>query len=117
MTRNWLDALCGHNRTGHDAAGRACLSHRILIASVALGAKLIGINNRDLRTFETDLEHTVRLRSKIPTDRVVVGESGIRTHADVELLEAAGVGAMLVGESLMREPDLGAAVDGLLGNR
>ena len=83
---------------------------------VALGAKLIGINNRDLRTFETDLEHTIRLRSRIPADRVVVGESGIRTHADVERLEAAGVGAMLVGESLMREPDLGAAVDRLLGN-
>ncbi len=84
---------------------------------VDLGAKLIGINNRDLRTFTTDLEHTIRLRSKIPSDRVVVGESGIRTHEDVERLEAAGVGAMLVGESLMREPDVGAAVDGLLGNR
>lgn len=84
---------------------------------VALGAKLIGINNRDLRTFTTDLEHTIRLRSRIPSDRVVVGESGIRTHEDVERLEAAGVGAMLVGESLMREPDVGAAVDGLLGKR
>ncbi len=84
---------------------------------VSLGAKLIGINNRDLRTFTTDLQHTIRLRSQIPSDRVVVGESGIRTHADVELLEAADVGAMLVGESLMREPDIGAAVDGLLGKR
>ncbi len=82
---------------------------------VALGAKLIGINNRDLRTFSTDLEHTIRLRSRIPSDRVVVGESGIRTHADVERLEAAGVGAILVGESLLRQPDVGAAVDVLLG--
>ena len=84
---------------------------------VALGAKLIGINNRDLRTFATDLEHTIRLRGRIPSDRVVVGESGIRTHADVERLEAAGVGAMLVGESLLRQPDVGAAVDVLLGKR
>ncbi|MBN2291201.1 MAG: indole-3-glycerol phosphate synthase TrpC [Pirellulales bacterium] len=82
---------------------------------VGLGAKLIGINNRDLRTFTTDLEHTIRLRSQIPSDRVVVGESGIRTHEDVRRLEAAGVGAMLVGESLMREADVGAAVDALLG--
>ena len=84
---------------------------------VALGAKLIGINNRDLRTFGTDLQHTIRLRSRIPSDRVVVGESGIRTRVDVERLEAAGVGAMLVGESLMCQPDVGAAVDGLLGKR
>ena len=84
---------------------------------VELGAKLIGINNRDLRTFTTDLNHTIRLRREIPPDRVVVGESGIRTHDDVKRLEAAGVGAMLVGESLMREPDVGAAVDALLGKQ
>jgi indole-3-glycerol phosphate synthase len=80
-----------------------------------VGARLIGINNRDLRTFHTDLDHTLRLRSQIPADRVVVGESGIRTSADVERLAAAGVNAMLVGETLMRQPDIGAAVDQLLG--
>ena len=80
-----------------------------------IGARLIGINNRDLRTFHTDLDHTLRLRSQIPPDRVVVGESGIRTHADVERLAAAGVNAMLVGETLMRQPNIGAAVDELLG--
>ena len=83
---------------------------------VGLGAKLIGVNNRDLRTFETDIEHTILLRNQIPSDRVLVGESGIRTQDDVKRLEAAGVGAMLVGESLMRQPDIGAAVDSLLGN-
>lgn len=83
---------------------------------VASGARLIGINNRDLRTFHTDLEHTIRLRRQIPADRAVVGESGIATRADVDRLAAAGVQAMLVGESLMREPDIGAAVDRLLGN-
>jgi len=77
---------------------------------VDLGARLIGINNRDLRTFQTDLEHTIRLRREIPEDRVVVGESGIRTRHDVERLQAAGVDAILVGESLMAKPDIGRAV-------
>jgi len=81
-----------------------------------VGARLVGVNNRDLRTFETDLEHTLRLRSQIPVDRVVVGESGIRTRQDVQRLEAAGVQAMLVGETLMARPDIAEAVDELLGN-
>jgi len=79
------------------------------------GARLIGINNRNLRSFGVDLEHTLRLRRQIPGDRVVVGESGIRTRADVLRLEAAGVHAMLVGESLITSPDPGAAIDQLLG--
>jgi indole-3-glycerol phosphate synthase len=79
------------------------------------GATLIGVNNRDLRTFETDLEHTLRLRERIPDECVLVSESGIRTRADVERLAAAGVDAILVGESLMASPDIGAAVDALLG--
>jgi indole-3-glycerol phosphate synthase len=79
------------------------------------GAKLIGINNRDLRTFVTDLEHTIRLRPRIPEDCLVVGESGIHSRADVERLEQAGVAAILVGESLMSSPDIGAAVRRLLG--
>ncbi len=80
-----------------------------------IGARLIGINNRDLRTFKTDLDHTIRLRSQIPADRLVVGESGIRTNRDVQRLAMAGVGAILVGESLMAAPDIGTAVDELLG--
>jgi indole-3-glycerol phosphate synthase len=79
------------------------------------GATLIGVNNRNLHTFEVDLGHTIRLRNEVPDDCVLVGESGIKTHADVEKLESAGVDAILVGESLMREPDIGAAVDRLLG--
>ncbi|REJ86687.1 MAG: indole-3-glycerol phosphate synthase TrpC [Planctomycetota bacterium] len=79
------------------------------------GASLIGINNRDLRTFQTDLGHTIRLRAELPADCLVVGESGIRTRADVERLAAAGVEAILVGETLMREEDIGQAVDTLLG--
>ncbi|MBN1589691.1 MAG: indole-3-glycerol phosphate synthase TrpC [Pirellulales bacterium] len=79
------------------------------------GARLIGVNNRDLRTFEVDLDHTIRLRRQIPVDRLVVGESGIGGRADVLRLQESGVDAMLVGESLMREPDIGRAVDRLLG--
>jgi indole-3-glycerol phosphate synthase len=79
------------------------------------GATLIGINNRDLRTFQTDLDHTLRLRQRIPGECVVVAESGIRTRADVLRLQEARVDAMLVGETLMGSPDIGAAVDALLG--
>jgi indole-3-glycerol phosphate synthase len=78
------------------------------------GATLIGINNRDLRTFETDLEHSIRLRSRVPDQCVLVSESGIRTRADVQRLEEAGVDAILVGETLMASADIGAAVDRLL---
>ncbi len=80
------------------------------------GATLIGANNRDLHSFAVDLEHTIRMRERVPTQCVLVGESGIQTHEDVRRLEAAGVDAILVGESLMREADIGAAVDRLLGH-
>lgn len=80
-----------------------------------VGAKLIGVNNRNLHTFQVDLDHTLRLRREIPADRLVVGESGIRTRGDAQRLEAAGVRAMLVGETLMARRDVGAAVDELLG--
>ena len=79
------------------------------------GATLIGVNNRNLKTFTTDLDHTLRMRERIPDECVLVAESGIRTRADVERLEAAGVDAILVGESLMCERDIGAAVTALLG--
>jgi indole-3-glycerol phosphate synthase len=79
------------------------------------GTTLVGVNNRDLRTFKTDLEHTLRLRERVPEECVLVAESGIRTRADVERLEAAGVNAILVGETLMANPDIDAAVDTLLG--
>ncbi|MGB7347540.1 MAG: indole-3-glycerol phosphate synthase TrpC [Pirellulaceae bacterium] len=81
---------------------------------LATGTKLVGINNRDLRTFHTTLEHTVKLRPSIPADRLVVGESGIRTHDDLVLLHRNGVKAVLVGESLMRQDDIGTATRQLL---
>ncbi|HXD85867.1 MAG TPA: indole-3-glycerol phosphate synthase TrpC [Urbifossiella sp.] len=84
---------------------------------LACGARVIGINNRDLRTFVTRLEHTLDLLPRIPADRIVVSESGIRTHSDLERLHRAGARAVLVGESLMRSPDIGAALDALRGPR
>ena len=82
---------------------------------LAAGADLIGVNNRDLNRFVTDLDRTFQVRDRVPPDIVLVSESGIRTRADVERLEAAGVSAILVGETLMRAPDIGAAVDQVLG--
>ncbi len=74
------------------------------------GATVVGINNRDLRTFVTRLEQTLELRPRIPAGVTVVSESGIRTREDMAILKAAGVHAVLVGESLMRSPDIGAAL-------
>lgn len=75
---------------------------------------LVGVNNRDLRTFVTDLDHTVRLAERIPPETLLVSESGIQTRADVDRVRQAGARAILVGESLMRCPDVGRAVDDLL---
>ncbi len=78
---------------------------------------LIGVNNRDLRTFVTDLDHTLRLASRLPNSTILVSESGIKTRFDVDRLKAGGAHAMLVGETLMRSADIGQAVDDLLGLR
>ena len=86
-----------------------------LARAKAAGARLIGVNNRNLRTFETTLETTFALVEQMPEEAVVVSESGIGERGDVERLEAAGVDAILVGESLMREEDIGAKVRELLG--
>lgn len=79
------------------------------------GADLVGINNRDLKSFVTDLDLTLRLRDRIPDHVVLVSESGIKTYQDVQRLEAIGVSAILVGETLMRSEDVGLAVEQILG--
>jgi indole-3-glycerol phosphate synthase len=79
------------------------------------GARLVGINNRDLRSFKTRLEHTLDLVPQVPKDCCLVSESGIKTRADVLRLQAAGVHAVLVGETLMAAPDIGAKLDELRG--
>jgi indole-3-glycerol phosphate synthase len=86
-----------------------------LDAVLATGTNLVGVNNRDLRTFETSLSHTLDLRPLIPADRLLVGESGIRSHDDVLMLGRGGVKAVLVGESLMRQDDIAAATANLMG--
>jgi indole-3-glycerol phosphate synthase len=82
--------------------------------AVAAGASIVGINNRDLRTFTVDRELAARMRPRVPADRVIVAESGIRDAADVARLRAAGVDAILVGETLMRAPDPAAALRALV---
>lgn len=86
-----------------------------LAAVQQAGARLIGVNNRDLTSFHTDLQHTIRMRKHIPPDCTLVGESGIHSREDALLLEQAGVDAILVGEHLMASRDIGAAVKSLLG--
>lgn len=83
--------------------------------ALALGAPMIGINNRDLKTFVTDLGVTLRLLPRIPKDKLVVAESGLGTPEDLKRLADAGVTTYLIGESLMRQEDVAAATRKLIG--
>lgn len=78
---------------------------------------LVGINNRNLRTFLTDLDHSIRLKDRVPEGCTLVSESGIHCRADVERLAQAGIHAILVGETLMRSPDIGRKLEELTGAR
>lgn len=89
---------------------------RELMRALALATPLIGINNRDLKTFNVSLSTTLDLLSKVPADRVVITESGIATAKDVALMQGRGVHAFLVGEALMRVADPGAGLKALFGD-
>jgi len=100
------------------ALGMRCLvevhDEEELERALSCGAMILGINNRDLRTFDIDLETTGRLRPLIPPDRIVVSESGIRDRGDMERLRSWGVNAVLVGETLVTAPDVAAKMRELL---
>jgi indole-3-glycerol phosphate synthase len=100
--RNELDVLCEVHTAEELARAKG------------LGCDAYGVNNRDLRTFEVRLETSVRLAEEMPSDAVRVAESGINTGADIRLLREAGFQAFLIGESLMRQPSPGAALQFLL---
>ncbi len=85
--------------------------------AVKIGAKIIGVNNRDLKTFSVDTENAARLRDLVPRDRVFVSESGIKTAEDVHNLRKIGANAALIGETLMRADDKKAKLDELRGQK
>ena len=85
-----------------------------LARAIPLGTRMIGVNNRNLKTFEVSFETAIRLKPGIPLDRIAVAESGITSHADVLRLREAGLDTILVGESLMRQQDVTAATRRLL---
>lgn len=82
--------------------------------ALAIPSRIVGINHRDLRTFQVDTTLAARMRPDIPRSRLVVAESGVKTRGDVSNLRDAGIDAILVGETLMRAPDPGAALEELL---
>ena len=84
--------------------------------AVDAGATIVGVNNRNLKTFKVSLDTTERLARLVPSSTLLVGESGIHTAADVARMKAAGARAVLVGESLLRKADVGAAVRALMGD-
>ena len=84
-------------------------------AAARAGARVIGVNNRNLKDFSVDVSNSVRLRSLVPESTLFVSESGVRDRGDIEVLEKAGVNAVLIGEALMRAPDRRAMLDALRG--
>lgn len=86
-----------------------------VIRAVRAGASIIGVNNRDLKTFQVDLNNSIRLRTLVPPEILFVSESGIRTAADIQKLHENGTDAVLIGETLMRSPDKKAMLNELKG--
>ena len=102
-----------------ERVGLACLvevhDEAELAVALAAGSRIVGVNNRDLRTFETRLDVTERLAPRVPRDVILVAESGITTREDVERLRRAGAAAILVGSAIVGAPDPAAKVRKLAG--
>ncbi len=96
---------------GLDVLGEAHTEEELQVAATA---DLVGVNARDLKTFSTSLEHSAELIRQIPADRVAIAESAVRTHADMEMLSAAGARGFLIGETLMRSAHPGQTLKELL---
>ena len=112
------DGLAGELVAAAHELGMAALievhDEEELERALGLPVRLIGVNNRNLKTFETSLETSERLARMVPPERLMVSESGIFSHDDLQRLSQSGIGAFLVGESLMRQPDVAAAARKLL---
>jgi len=113
------DAELGEYIKVADSFGLSCLveahDENEIKAALRAGARVVGVNNRDLKTFEVDIYNSVRLRKIVPSDVIFVSESGISTASDVALLRQSGVDAVLIGESLMRSSDKRAALSKIRG--
>lgn len=109
--REWI-SLC--DRLGLSALVEAHNKEEIRMA-VCAGARIIGVNNRNLRTFQVDINNCLRLRENIPSEILFVAESGIRTREDIEALEMGGVNGVLIGETFMRSADKKATLNELKG--
>ncbi|HEU5411752.1 MAG TPA: indole-3-glycerol phosphate synthase TrpC [Candidatus Acidoferrales bacterium] len=113
-------ALCGLLALGRQLGMEALVeahSEVELRRAIDAGAKIVGVNNRDLKTFEVRIETSLRLAQHIPEECIAVSESGIRTHDDLLRLREAGFDAFLVGEHLMTKADPAAALAGILGRQ
>ncbi len=115
LERSVLKRLIGFSRDLGLEALVEVHAEREIGEALEMEATLIGINNRDLRTFEVDLKTTERLMRMIPPGRTVVSESGIRSRADVEFVAAKGAHAVLIGEELMSSADIGKRIKELMG--
>jgi len=88
-----------------------------VISAVEAGARVIGVNNRNLQTFEVDINHSINLRKYVPKDIIYVAESGIKTSEDITALKEAGVNAVLIGETLMKSDNKLEMLSYLRGDR